>query len=67
MLVERIGSVRIILGEHVEARVFITGFHGVGQVGWIATRYIVDSIGARRVGFVISPYMQPFVLSLIHI
>jgi uncharacterized protein len=61
MLIEKFGSVRVILSERVEARTFMTGFHGVGQVGWIATRYIVDSIGARRVGFVISPYMQPFV------
>jgi len=61
VLIEKFGSVRIVLDERVNARTFMTGFHGVGHVGWIATRYIVDSIGARRVGFVISPYMQPFV------
>jgi len=61
VLVEKLGSMRIVLSERINAKTFMTGFHGVGQVGWIATRYIVDSVGARRVGFVISPYMQPFV------
>lgn len=60
-IVEEIGRVRLVLTEPIEARVLISGFHGVGHVGWIATRYIADKLGTRRVGVVVTPDMPAFV------
>jgi len=40
---------------------FVTGFHGVGHVGWIAVRHLVKSLGAEKIGYVVSRHMQPFV------
>lgn len=60
-IVEEIGRVRLVLTERVEARILISGFHGVGHVGWIATRYIADKLGTRRVGIVLTPDMPAFV------
>jgi len=30
----------------------ITGFHGVGQTGYIATSYMIHALKAERIGFV---------------
>ncbi len=46
--------VRIVIDEPLDEKdlVFITGFHGIGFVGYIATRYIAQSLKARRIGYV---------------
>ncbi len=53
--------VRIYLKRDVARKYFITGFHGVGHVGWIAIRHLLSKLNAERAGYVVSYYMQPFV------
>lgn len=42
-------------------RIFITGFKGVGYVGYIAVRHIVKSTNATRVGYLLTPTLPPFI------
>lgn len=42
-------------------KIFISGFHGIGYVGWITVRHIIKSLKAKRLGFVYTPYMTPYV------
>lgn len=58
---EEINRVKIVLSKPVTARILITGFHGVGQVGWIASRYIADKLEGERIGVVVTPDMPAFV------
>lgn len=47
--------------EDLRGKYFFTGFHGVGHVGWITIRHLVTKLEAKRIGYVVSYYMQPFV------
>jgi uncharacterized protein len=61
--------IRIIVTEPLEAMrrngelVLITGFPGFGAVGYITTRYIVEAMKLKRIGYVITKYM-PDVVSI---
>jgi len=61
--------IRIIVAEPLEAMrrngelVLITGFPGFGAVGYITTRYIVEAMKLKRIGYVITKYM-PDVVSI---
>ena len=48
-------------GEELKKCVFITGFHGIGQAGHIATSYLIHSLKARRIGFLRATEIPPFV------
>ncbi len=54
-------NVKIYYDASVVARekspILITGFPGFGATGYITTRYLVDALKMRRVGFVITRYM----------
>lgn len=50
-----------VVAEDFGGRYFVTGFHGVGYVGWIAVRHLVEKLGAKRIGYVLTRHMQPFV------
>jgi len=39
----------------------ITGFHGVGETGYISVSYLVHALGAKRIGFVDVAHPPPFV------
>lgn len=39
----------------------ITGFHGVGETGYISVSYLVHSLHAKRIGFVDVAHPPPFV------
>jgi len=39
----------------------ITGFHGYGQTGYIATSFLVHALGAKRIGYVEVDHPPPFV------
>lgn len=41
--------------------VFITGFHGIGETGYIATSFLVHALHAERVGFIEVEHPPPFV------
>jgi len=39
----------------------ITGFHGVGETGYISVSYLVHSLAAKRIGFVDVAHPPPFI------
>lgn len=39
----------------------ITGFHGVGETGYISVSYLVHSLNAKRIGFVDVAHPPPFI------
>jgi predicted ATP-grasp superfamily ATP-dependent carboligase len=39
----------------------ITGFHGVGETGYISVSYLVHSLDAKRIGFIDVAYPPPFI------
>ena len=46
-----------------KSQIFITGFHGLGEVGYIAIRHIIDQLNCERTGIIISDSAPP-VLSI---
>lgn len=61
--------IRIIVTEPLEAMrrngelILVTGFPGFGAVGYITTRYIVEAMKLKRIGYIITKYM-PDVISI---
>ncbi|BAB65305.1 MULTISPECIES: proteasome assembly chaperone family protein [Sulfurisphaera] len=55
-------SIKIILKgiseDELKGAKFITGFRTLGEVGYIATRYLVLKLGMKRVGFVLTKYLR---------
>ena len=53
----------IVLTEDVdlEGKNFVTGFHGIGWTGYIANRYLITKINARRIGYLSFESMKPVV------
>ncbi len=43
-----------------EGSVFITGFHGIGFVGWIAVTHLIKILKAEKIGYVISQDLPPY-------
>jgi predicted ATP-grasp superfamily ATP-dependent carboligase len=39
----------------------ITGFHGIGETGYIATSYLIHALSSERIGFVKVAYPPPFI------
>jgi uncharacterized protein len=39
----------------------ITGFHGIGETGYIATSYLIHALNASRIGFIDVAHLPPFV------
>ena len=39
----------------------VTGFHGVGETGYISVSYLVHALNARRIGFVDVAHPPPFI------
>ncbi|MCS7140061.1 MAG: PAC2 family protein [Candidatus Nezhaarchaeota archaeon] len=55
-------SVQVVLREELPSNgVFITGFQGVGITGYIAIKYMISTLSAKPVGFILSNRMPPFV------
>uniref|UniRef100_A0A7C5UTP5 Proteasome assembly chaperone family protein n=1 Tax=Ignisphaera aggregans TaxID=334771 RepID=A0A7C5UTP5_9CREN len=40
--------------------VLVTGFHGYGAVGYLATRYMVSKLGMELIGFIETPFTVDF-------
>ena len=55
-------SIKIVLKgiteEELKGAKFITGFRTLGEVGYIATRYLVLKTNMKRVGFVLTKYLR---------
>jgi len=45
----------------LEDRYFVTGFHGIGWTGYIATRFLVGKLGGERIGYLNFEGMHPVV------
>jgi predicted ATP-grasp superfamily ATP-dependent carboligase len=48
-------------GVNLKKGIFITGFHGIGQTGQIATSYLIHALKAERIGFLRANEIPPFV------
>src|SRR2546428_3992283 len=42
----------LVDAKNLRGSTLVTGFHGVGQTGYIATSYMIHALKAERVGFV---------------
>src|SRR5437764_8888389 len=42
----------LVDSRNLKGSTLVTGFHGVGQTGYIATSYMIHALKAERVGFV---------------
>lgn len=42
----------VVDSKNLKGATLVTGFHGVGQTGYIATSYMIHALKAERVGFV---------------
>ena len=56
-------TIEIILNEEVDlkGRTLITGFHGIGVVGYIAVKYMIEQTNARKIGLIISKLTPPLI------
>lgn len=55
-------SIKIVLKgiteDELKGAKFITGFRTLGEVGYIATRYLVLKLNMKRVGFILTKYLR---------
>src|SRR5437660_11807244 len=42
----------LVDSKNLKGSTLVTGFHGVGQTGYIATSYMIHALKASRIGFV---------------
>ena len=56
-------DVEIKLFEKIDlkGKYLITGFHGIGVVGYIGTKFLIEESNARKIGMIISKLMPPLV------
>ena len=53
--------IKIHILNDLNARVYLMGFRGIGQVGYLAIRYLVNKLDVKRVGLIESLYTHPVV------
>lgn len=46
---------------NLENSILITGFQGIGAVGYIATKHLIRELNAKRIGFILSRFMADIV------
>lgn len=51
----------MIRPTHLRNCTLITGFHGVGETGYISVSYLVHALNAKRIGFVDVAHPPPFI------
>src|SRR6266571_1827670 len=51
-VVVRVPVQLLVDSKNLKGSTLVTGFHGVGQTGYIATSYMIHALKAERVGFV---------------
>jgi uncharacterized protein len=56
-------GIDIVLYEEVDLanKYLISGFHGIGEVGYIAVKYMIEATNAKRIGYIISKLTPPLV------
>ncbi|MEM4251751.1 MAG: PAC2 family protein, partial [Candidatus Bathyarchaeia archaeon] len=55
-------QINVVKGNY-RGLTFITGFHGIGETGYIATSFLVHALHAKRIGFIEVEHPPPFVNS----
>lgn len=51
----------LVRATNLRNSTLITGFHGVGETGYISVSYLVHSLNAKRIGFVDVAHPPPFI------
>ena len=51
----------LVRSTHLRNSTLLTGFHGVGETGYISVSYLVHALNARRIGFVDVAHPPPFI------
>lgn len=51
----------LVRGVNLNGSTLITGFHGVGETGYISVSYLVHALDAKRIGFVDVAHPPPFI------
>ncbi len=53
----------LVLTRKIETqgRYFVTGFHGIGWTGYIASRFLIGRLGGERVGYLVFEGMRPVI------
>nr|MDO8111952.1 PAC2 family protein [Candidatus Sigynarchaeota archaeon] len=57
-------TIELFESVNLEGKYLITGFHGIGVVGYIAIKYMIEQTrqtGTRKIGIVVSNLMPPFI------
>jgi uncharacterized protein len=52
-----------VIRDNYKGSTLITGFHGIGETGYIATSFLVHALQAQRIGFIEVAHPPPFVNS----
>ncbi|NHJ47699.1 MAG: proteasome assembly chaperone family protein [Asgard group archaeon] len=47
--------------QNFKDNILVTGFHGIGTTGFIATKFIVNELKAKRIGTILSDHQPPFI------
>ncbi len=47
-------------GEDLSGCTLVTGFYGIGKIGFIAVNHMIQKLNAKRIGFVVTEYLPPF-------
>nr|MDO8118266.1 PAC2 family protein [Candidatus Sigynarchaeota archaeon] len=45
----------------LKGKYLVTGFHGIGVVGYIAVKYMIEATKAKKIGLIISPLTPPLI------
>ncbi len=63
MITENYGDIEFIFKnkQNFEACTLLTGWHGIGECGFIAMSHLVDKLKAERIGFIITNNIPQFI------
>jgi uncharacterized protein len=59
-------NIEFVMSEHESATnlqgcTLLTGFYGIGKIGFIVVNHMVQKLGAKRIGCIVTEYMPPFI------
>jgi uncharacterized protein len=56
-------TIDFVLDENQDFKdsILITGFHGIGTTGFIAIKYIISQLEAKKIGTIITDFIPPFI------
>ena len=54
-------SIELFEEANLEGKYLITGFHGIGEVGYISVRYLIEETKAKKIGMIVSPLTPPLI------